>query len=48
MRALITGGAGFFGTVLKGYLSEKGVESIIYDVVPDTDKVENTVSIQVF
>ena len=46
MKALITGGAGFFGTVLKHYLSEKGVESIIYDLVPDTDKVKNTVAIQ--
>jgi len=46
MRALITGGAGFFGTVLKHYLSEKGVESIVYDLVPDTDKVKNTVAIQ--
>ena len=46
MRALITGGAGFFGTVLKHHLSEKGVESIIYDLVPDTDKVKNTVSVQ--
>ena len=46
MKALITGGAGFFGTVLKQYLSEKGVESIIYDLVPDTDKVKNTVVVQ--
>jgi nucleoside-diphosphate-sugar epimerase len=46
MKALITGGAGFFGTVLKSYLSEKGVESIIYDLVPDNDHVKNTVAIQ--
>jgi nucleoside-diphosphate-sugar epimerase len=46
MKALITGGAGFFGTVLKQYLSEKGVESIVYDLVPDTDNVNNTVAIQ--
>lgn len=46
MKTLITGGAGFFGTVLKRYLSEKGAESIIYDLVPDTDSVENTVAVQ--
>ena len=46
MKALITGGAGFFGTVLKHHLSEKGVESVIYDLVPDTDKVKNTLAIQ--
>lgn len=46
MKALITGGAGFFGTVLKQYLSEQGVESVIYDLVPDTDKVKNTVAVQ--
>lgn len=46
MKAFITGGAGFFGTVLKRYLSEKGVESIIYDLVPDADRVKNTVSFQ--
>ena len=46
MKALITGGAGFFGTVLKQYLSEKGAESIIYDLVPDTDRVKNTVAVQ--
>jgi nucleoside-diphosphate-sugar epimerase len=46
MKTLITGGAGFFGTVLKQYLSEQGVESIIYDLVPDTDKVKNTVAVQ--
>lgn len=46
MKALITGGAGFFGTVLKQYLSEKGVESVIYDLVPDTDKVKNTIAVQ--
>ena len=46
MKALITGGAGFFGTVLKQYLSEKGAESVIYDLVPDTDKVKNTVAVQ--
>jgi len=46
MRAFITGGAGFFGTVLKKYLSKKGVESVIYDLVPDTDQVERTVAIQ--
>ncbi len=46
MKALITGGAGFFGTVLKKYLSEKGIESVIYDLAPDIDKVERTVSLQ--
>jgi len=46
MQPLITGGAGFFGTVLKKYLSEKGIDSIIYDLVPDTDNIERTVSIQ--
>jgi nucleoside-diphosphate-sugar epimerase len=46
MKALITGGAGFFGTVLKHYLSEKGAESVIYDLVPDRDKVKNTVAVQ--
>jgi nucleoside-diphosphate-sugar epimerase len=46
MKTLITGGAGFFGTVLKQYLSEKGVESVIYDLVPDTEKVSNTVAVQ--
>ena len=46
MKALITGGAGFFGTVLKQYLSEQGVESVIYDLVPDTDKVKNTIALQ--
>lgn len=46
MKALITGGAGFFGTVLKKYLSEKGIESVVYDLAPDIDKVERTVSLQ--
>ncbi|KPJ62034.1 MAG: hypothetical protein AMJ42_00280 [Deltaproteobacteria bacterium DG_8] len=46
MKAFITGGAGFFGTVLKKFLSEKGVESVIYDLVPDIDKVKNTIAIQ--
>jgi nucleoside-diphosphate-sugar epimerase len=46
MKALITGGAGFFGTVLKHYLSEKGAESVIYDLIPDRDKVKNTVAVQ--
>jgi len=46
MKALSTGGAGFFGTVLKQHLSEKGVESVVYDLVPDTDRVANTVAIQ--
>jgi nucleoside-diphosphate-sugar epimerase len=46
MKALITGGAGFFGTVLKKYLSEKGIDSVIYDLVPDTDRVPQTVAIQ--
>ncbi len=46
MKVLITGGAGFFGTVLKQYLSEQGVESVIYDLVPDTDKVKRTVAVQ--
>ena len=46
MKTLITGGAGFFGTVLKQYLSEKGVESVIYDLVPDTDKIKHTVAVQ--
>jgi nucleoside-diphosphate-sugar epimerase len=46
MKAFITGGAGFFGTVLKKYLAEEGAESVIYDLVPDTDKVKNTVAIQ--
>ena len=43
MKALITGGAGFFGTVLKYHLSERGAESVIFDLVTDTDKVKNTV-----
>jgi nucleoside-diphosphate-sugar epimerase len=46
MKTLITGGAGFFGTVLKKCLSEQGVESVIYDLVPDTDEVQNTVAVQ--
>ena len=46
MKTFITGGAGFFGTVLKQYLSEKGAESIIFDLVPDTDDVPNTVAVQ--
>ena len=46
MKAFITGGAGFFGTVLKQYLTEQGAESVIYDLVPDSDKVKNTVVIQ--
>jgi len=46
MKALITGGAGFFGTVLKKYLSEKGIESVIYDLIPDADNVQHTVAIQ--
>ena len=46
MKALITGGAGFFGTVMKKYLSEKGIESVIYDLVPDTDNVARTVAVQ--
>ena len=46
MKAFITGGAGFFGTVLKRYLAEQGAESVIYDLVPDSDKVKNTITIQ--
>jgi UDP-glucose 4-epimerase len=46
MKALITGGAGFFGTVMKKHLSEKGIESVIYDLVPDTDNVARTVALQ--
>jgi len=32
--------------LLKHYLSEKGVESIVCDLVSDTDKIKNTVAIQ--
>jgi nucleoside-diphosphate-sugar epimerase len=46
MKALITGGAGFFGTVMKRHLSEKGIESVIYDLVTDTDNVARTVAVQ--
>ena len=46
MKTFITGGAGFFGTVLKRYLSEKGAESVIFDLVPDRDNVPNTVAVQ--
>ena len=46
MKALITGGAGFFGTVLKKHLSAQGIESVIFDLVPDTDQVPRTVAVQ--
>lgn len=45
MKALITGGAGFFGTVLKKMLSERGVESVVYDLAPDIDNVDRTISL---
>jgi nucleoside-diphosphate-sugar epimerase len=46
MKTLITGGAGFFGSVLKKYLSAKGIDSFIYDLVPDNDNIQRTISIQ--
>jgi nucleoside-diphosphate-sugar epimerase len=46
MKILITGGAGFFGTIIKKYFSVKGIESIIFDLVPDTDNVARTVAVK--
>lgn len=46
MKALITGGAGFFGTVLKTYLSEQGIESVVYDLAEDIDRVPRTTAVQ--
>ncbi len=31
---------------MKRYLSEKGIESVIYDLVPDKDGIKNTIAIQ--
>ncbi len=46
MKALITGGAGFFGSIMKKYLSDKGIESVIYDLVPDVDNVPGTSALE--
>lgn len=43
---LITGGAGFFGTVLKKYFLEKGDECVSIDLEPDNYKHKNFISYQ--
>lgn len=42
---LITGGAGFFGSILKKELLAKGHKCVVLDLYPDADKHENLVSI---
>lgn len=43
---LITGGAGFFGTVLKKYFLEKGAECVSIDLEPDSFKHERFTAYQ--
>lgn len=43
---LVTGGAGFFGGVLKRKLLAEGYKCVSYDLVPDEDRHENLISIQ--
>jgi nucleoside-diphosphate-sugar epimerase len=43
---LVTGGAGFFGGVLKRKLLADGYKCVSYDLVPDENRHENLVSIQ--
>lgn len=43
---LITGGAGFFGSILKKELLQKGHKCTIIDICPDADKHENLTSVQ--
>jgi nucleoside-diphosphate-sugar epimerase len=40
-RYLITGGAGFFGTILKQYFLEKGAECVSIDLEPDAYQHQN-------
>ena len=42
---LITGGAGFFGSILKKELLNKGHKCVVLDLCPDADKHENLVSV---
>ena len=43
---LITGGAGFFGTILKQYLLDKGNECISIDLEPDAFRHKNFTAYQ--
>lgn len=36
-RVLVTGGAGFFGRILKRFLLDKGLSCVSIDVEPDDD-----------
>ena len=43
---LVTGGAGFFGGILKRRLLAEGYQCVSFDLVPDADRHENLVSVQ--
>ena len=45
-KILITGGAGFFGSILKKQLIDAGHEVVVVDIQKDTDEYEGVISIQ--
>lgn len=46
VNILVTGGSGFFGSILKEYLANKGINVINFDILPDPDKIDRVKAVQ--